>query len=347
MNKKRYLSIDCVKGIACIATVIIHYNISGGSIPESVGLAMKTVCRFAVPVFFCVSGFFLSSSAEIDSSKTIQKTLHIMKLLLGSALFYACYTYIYCSIDNIHWDISAYISEKITATKLIKLFLTHDPFVYSHLWFLIALIFCYLFVLLFINNSNRKIIYYLAPLCLIAYNCMHEFRILPTSITLPEMSSNIVLYNSFIFRALPAFLSGMILRNHCDKIAALKIPNTLLYSLAVFGCILSLIERNIFFEAQFYFGSYITWLSLMLWAIRNPSNGNSALIHVGRDLSMYVYILHIAVGKVIDFLGGKLHFWGHTPYYIARPFVVLILSLLVAECVFAAKRIVVKHTQAC
>ena len=48
MSKQRYPSIDCIKGLACIAVVIIHYNISGGSIPPEIGLAMKTVCRFAV-----------------------------------------------------------------------------------------------------------------------------------------------------------------------------------------------------------------------------------------------------------------------------------------------------------
>lgn len=338
MNKQRYPSIDCIKAIACIAVVIIHYNISGGSIPAVVGLAMKTVCRFAVPVFLCVSGFFLSSSKELDSRKILQKVRRIGKLLFWSALFYACYTCIYNLATAEHWDLAAYVSERLTATKLVKLMLTHDPFVYSHLWFMIALIFCYLFVLFFLCDQNRKCIYVLAPLCLVAFNCMQEFHILPTSIAVPEMSSRIYIYNSFLFRALPAFLIGMILRDQCEHITAMKIPNALLWGLAVLGCGVSLLERKLFFESQFYIGSYVTWIALMVWAIRNPDAGNGLLVHIGRDLSMYVYILHIAVGKGVDLLGGKLRLWGHTPYYIARPAVVLVLTLLVAEAVFSVKR---------
>lgn len=343
MSKQRYPSIDCIKALACIAVVIIHYNFSGGSIPDVVGLAMKTVCRFAVPVFFCISGFFLSSSKEIDSSKVIAKLQRIAKLLLISALFYACFTAVYYPISSKNWDMAAFVSERITATKLVKLVFTHDPLVYSHLWFLIALIFCYLFVLLCLNRKNRNCIYVLAPLCLLAFNAMQEFHILKTSIAVPEMSSRIYLYNSFLFRALPAFLTGMILRDHCEKITAWKVPTIVFFLLALFGCGLSLIERKLFFESQFYIGSYITWLSLMLWAMCHPNAGNPVLVHIGRDLSMYVYITHIAVGKVIDFLGGRLHMWGHTPYYIARPFVVLLLTLLVAELIFTGKHIAARR----
>lgn len=338
MSKQRYPSIDCIKGLACIAVVIIHYNISGGSIPPEIGLAMKTVCRFAVPVFFCISGFFLSASGEIDKRKTSRKALHILKLLLGSALFYACFTCLLQYAGNLHWSPVAYFKERVTVTKAVKFLLTHDPFAYSHLWFLIALVYCYWFVALFLNNSNRRIIYWLTPLCFAAFNLMQEFRLLPASLEVSGLTSRIYFYNSFLFRALPAFLSGMILRDRLDRIAALKISNAVLYALALFGCGLSLVERKVFFETQFYLGSYLTWICLMLWALRNPDSGNRILVHVGRDLSMYVYILHIAVGKTVDFLGGKLHFQGHTPYYLVRPFAVLILSLAVSECVFRAKQ---------
>ena len=47
----RWNSLDCLKGIACIAVVLIHYNISGGNIPAWIGAYTKALCRFAVPVF--------------------------------------------------------------------------------------------------------------------------------------------------------------------------------------------------------------------------------------------------------------------------------------------------------
>lgn len=334
MDKPRYTSIDCIKGLACIAVVFIHYNITGGSIHPYIGLGMKTVCRFGVPVFFCVSGFFLSSSKHIDANKIVKKTTRIIRMLFISGLFYLCFTYVWNPISNSSWNAAEQAASLLTATKLLKLIVTHDPLVYSHLWFMLALIFCYLFVLLFLNDRNRNIIYVMAPVCLITYSCMQEFHLIPMSFAVNGMESRIYIYNSFLFRGLPAFLFGMIMRDHQDKIVNLNISGKALLLLAFLGCCSSVIERKMLYEAQFYIGSYITWVSLMFWAIRNPNAKHPLLLHIGRDLSMYVYILHIAVGKTVDIIGGKLHFWGHDPYYIVRPFAVLLLSLLVSECVF-------------
>ena len=54
--ERRFRSIDCMKGISCLAVVLIHYNF-----PGDLGIAIKTLSRFAVPVFFAISGFFLVS----------------------------------------------------------------------------------------------------------------------------------------------------------------------------------------------------------------------------------------------------------------------------------------------
>ena len=49
-GKIRWNSIDCIKGLACIAIVLIHYNF-----PGDLGLAVKAFCRFGVPIFFITS----------------------------------------------------------------------------------------------------------------------------------------------------------------------------------------------------------------------------------------------------------------------------------------------------
>lgn len=51
--KIRYRSMDCIKGAACIAVVLIHYNF-----PGYLGIIIKTLSRFAVPFFFGVSGYY-------------------------------------------------------------------------------------------------------------------------------------------------------------------------------------------------------------------------------------------------------------------------------------------------
>lgn len=46
MKGRRYESIDTIKGISCIAVVLIHYLF-----PEPFAIPIKKMSRFGVPVF--------------------------------------------------------------------------------------------------------------------------------------------------------------------------------------------------------------------------------------------------------------------------------------------------------
>ncbi len=66
---------------------------------------------------------------------------------------------------------------------------------------------------------------------------------------------------------------------------------------------------------------------------------NHALAYIGRNLSLYVYILHIAAGKSVDLIFGKMKIGGSTLAIIGRPFMVVSLSLMAA---FIAHSIFIK-----
>ena len=119
-----------------------------------------------------------------------------------------------------------------------------------------------------------------------------------------------------------------------------KIPlNTLSLSvLVVVGVVLEALECNMFGDCQFYIGSYLIVFAMMIFAIKHPSAEWKLLTHLGRDLSMYIYIFHIAVGKVVDISAKNAHWWGKNPYYIGRPFLVMALSLLLAEVIWQSKK---------
>ena len=51
MEKVRQNGFDWFKGCACIAVILIHYYF-----PNNIGIGIRTISRFAVPVFFMVSG---------------------------------------------------------------------------------------------------------------------------------------------------------------------------------------------------------------------------------------------------------------------------------------------------
>ena len=112
----------------------------------------------------------------------------------------------------------------------------------------------------------------------------------------------------------------------------LNIP--VLALIAVSGSVCAVAESFLWGNSQFYVGNYITVFAMFLYALKFPDATHPVLLHIGRDLSVYVYLFHIAVGKAFDFLGSYAGFWGKDLWYILRPPAVLAGALLFAELIF-------------
>ena len=201
--------IDTIKGIACIAVVLIHYNWSG-----NVSEIIKTISRFAVPYFFFVSGYYLPNrEGEITSENLKRKIKHIFELAWKSGVIYAVFCIYWNSIMNSGWNLWTYTKDLIEPGKIIKFVLSSDPFVYSHFWYIIALLACYL-VLYPLRKMDKKLFLAGFLILLGAYILFAELKSfvgLNNFITLTE-ESTLVVSNLFIFRAMPFLLWGVYLK---------------------------------------------------------------------------------------------------------------------------------------
>ena len=117
--------------------MVIHYSFTGSL--EKVGGYINAMCRFAVPVFLGISGFYLSSTPFISDENVLRKIRHILKMIMVSALFYAVFFLWWYPLYDRTFELGSYLTEKMTAARIVKLFITNDPLIYSHLWFLLAL----------------------------------------------------------------------------------------------------------------------------------------------------------------------------------------------------------------
>ena len=338
MNKIRWKSMDVLKGICCIAVLFIHFNFKGDA-----GLYVKTFCRFAVPTFLMISGFFFLSDGKSDDGKTVKKIRHIVKLIVGSSVFYAVYTYVINKITDPDWSWSAFASEKIKAGKFVKLIITNDPFVYSHLWYMLALVYCYIFVVfLFEKNKRLKAPLVLAPVLLVCYSCLQEFsglHIFPVTVPIAGSEMVVCLFNLFIFRALPFFLFGIVFRQYYRKLSEIPLPFPVAVIIFIAGGVIAVIERQHFSESQFYIGTYIMVAMLFLTALKHPEKEIKLLGYIGRELSLYVYILHIAMGRITDLIIVELGIYSTNFYKWSRAFIILLMSLLAAQLVVLLKRL--------
>ena len=218
MKKVREKGFDWMKGCACIAVILIHY-----CFPNNLGTAVKTACRFAVPVFFIVSGYFMLSGEEnvCVRVKTIKKIKHISLILLPSGIFYFFVDIIRNLVTK--WgglSYHEYIENTINKWSILKFFITNSPFRYAHLWFLLALIYCYVLMLLFDKTYPKKLV-----------NCFPLFMFL--FLVFGLWSGRLHLRNSiygkiyvkdfFALRALPFFLAGMWLKKNRQIVMNWKI----------------------------------------------------------------------------------------------------------------------------
>lgn len=338
MNRIRWKSFDVLKGLSCIAVVLIHYNFSG-----DLGLYVKTFCRFAVPTFLIISGFFFLSDGKMNDAKVVGKIRHITNLLLGSGIFYAIFTVVYFKTTTSSWNWINYLAERATAGKIVKFFFTNDPLVYSHLWYMLALIYCYAFSLMVFKKEKRiRMVYFIAPVVLVLYSCMQEFGAaigMRSTVPIAQSDEVISIYNLFLFRALPFFLFGIIIKKNYERISRIPINTVAAVIIFIAGGCLAIYERTLFRESQFYVGTYIMVFAMVLTAVKKPESEIKLIGYIGRELSLYVYILHIAVGRTLDVVARELAFRDTAFYTWGRAFLVLILSLLVSQGVVSIKKL--------
>jgi len=333
---KRQNGFDYIKGLSCIAVVLIHYNF-----PGNMGIAIKAFCRFAVPVFLCVSGYFFLRNGKMEDTVVIKKIRHIFSLLMMSGVFYYVFAWIWNTQMSKGWNRTQFIQEKLLASKIVKLFITNDPFVYSHLWFLLGLLYCYAFASLYFAGSKRiKTIYVLAPFLLVGYAFLQEFGGLlgiSRSVAIPGTNDRIYLYNLFCFRALPFFMFGMIIKERQESISKITLTTACLWLVVVVGGILAIVERFMIGEAQFFVGSYVMVAAMFVWAIKSEMSERALLCFIGRELSLYIYIFHIAVGKSFDLFVSKMHLWGTPLVNYGKTPIVLVVTVLMAYLLYVAK----------
>lgn len=333
-KKPRNYALDALKGLACIGVMVIHYNF-----PEQAGAAMKAFSRFAVAIFLAISGYFYMQRDEQKQDGYLMRQLRSQsRLLVKAGLFYLIFSLIYYPLSTKGWDAAAFAAEKITAGKIVKLFVTNDPFVFSHLWYILGMVWCYLFLCvsridrLFRKRFGMWLALLLAAGLLVRYSTLQEFKDvlhISAGVKIPGTDDWLMKFNLFIYRVLPFFLFGAVIRHWQDKLAALPLKNWMLWGLFILGGVISAIEDRHFVVSQFYLGTYVQFFALMVWALKNPQ-GIKPLNYVGKNLSLHVYVFHIAVGRVVSLIMGKLHFWGTPVSSYGTPVCTWILTLLLA-----------------
>ncbi len=293
-EQSRADNIDILKAICAFLIVCIHVPF-----PGKVGAYFTTLTRVAVPVFFMITGYFYSDTvARHKEERQIRKIFFLV--VEANAIFF---------IWNIALGILrrdsmvTYVQEIFTGKSILKFLALNESPLAGHLWYLGAILYVLVIVLLVNKLNCRKILYYLAPVLLIADLIFGKYSLLIFHQEFPY-----ILVRNFLCVGIPYFCIGNLIRE--QQYTERWNKKVLQVLIAVFA-ITSLAERFALVNAglnatrDHYLST--TFLAICLFVYTLKSNWyNKELAVIGRKYSTWLYIIHPIFITVFSIVVGKL-----------------------------------------
>ena len=322
MNTHRNYSLDMLRGVSCIFVILIHYPF-----PGMWGALIKSICRTAIPFFFMLSGYYTNKnekkSTRVEIVKRIKKTISICA---GAAVFSLFMEYI---IFFRKQSFQKFFENYFDVGKIWRLIIWNDTGNITHLWFLFALVYCYIFVfviLLFSTPLNDYRIIDIAAFCLWVILIIFS-EILPLCGTIV----NHIFYRNALFTGFPFFWVGFRLKTKTFE----TINNIKFVFFSGIGIII--IERLLIGNIENSLGITILSVFSFIYAVDNTEWGECGiLVTLGKDYSLLIYILHWYIICVEYKIINELQFLNNYWYLSISPILVILYSIVAA--------IVVKNT---
>lgn len=268
-----------IKAIAAYFVIFIHCLF-----PSFLGSAIDSIARFAVPVFFIISGFYNYNKNYKNIAKSIKK---IFKLTCITYIIYFTW-FVIVNSDNIQL-----LKECVLSWFSIKTIIKYTVFniplpgISTHLWYLGAILYCYISFAIINKVNLLKLAYISAPILIMIHLFLGEilsyFNII---IPIPYL-------RNFLLIGFPFFMMGNLLAKHKERIEKCNFSNLYYCIIILLGLVLTLIERHSGHKNELYAGSVISSLFLVIYAIQYPAKFiNTKLEYIGKNYSLFIYIMH-------------------------------------------------------
>lgn len=320
----RKTALDILKFISAILIVTIHIMF-----PGNLGVFFKAFSRFAVPVFFMVSGYFSYNAIENRNYlKLRNRIVKLLKIYIPSAILYFVVELLIRD-RSIWFD---YIKESICLSSLIKLILFNKPLFNTPLWFLLALIYCYLLIMLLLKFNKLKVMEVLTPILLVVSILFFDIILGVINI---EISQLIV--RNFLLMGMPFVCIGYFLKMNENRLSGIN--NLALLSTLILGFAVFIIEYLFLYNmSELYFGSSIIAVSLFILCIRDnrQQKSNKFFAYIS-DASLTIYIVHSPLSNVCNKLIDKTGMNRTVAFEYIYPIVIILLSIIISFFIYVVK----------
>ena len=282
--RKRNLPLDLFKVFLAFLVICIHF---AGEAYDHFPLY-----RLAVPMFFMISGYFnYHADGEIRKKRAktlISRTVNYMIIGFG---IYIVYDFFLCYAEG--KGVGYYFTTLFHDDLFLDFFVLNTPITYSgyQLWFLIALFVLSLVHFLVVKYRKEKWYYLLVPCLIAVYLFFSGYMRLLQYTDMPIRYTR----NAMVF-GLPNFALGYLLAKHMGQ-KRVNLPKKLLFlALGILFFFLQIAESRIVVMEMYVSTVLSAIFFLLFFTSLGTTKGAIYYKLCGKDLSFYIYVLHVAVG---------------------------------------------------
>lgn len=324
----RNQSVECARLIASFFVVFVHCPF-----PGRIGKAVVCVGRFAVPMFFMISGYF---SYQAGSKKLAVRVRRMLWLNLLATAVYVFKRYLLES--NFQWGLAESVLELApSGEQLLQwLILSFNPYS-EHLWYLAAAWACYLVLWVYVTFFGEAEVRYQPLYGLCAGLFVLQF-IFGEMAGVLGMSVPYVLYRNALLPGLPLFGLGLFLREYRERLVKnFELRDGKLLGIILMGMGYCFFWRFTVGEIDLPFGMILAVAALVLLLTAHPrvTAGGTMMEHCISKfgfLSAAVYILHQFFNIFYHRMGMP---WAALVFGRAEPFLrpVIVLGITLAASI--------------
>lgn len=329
----RNQTLDAVKALSAYFVVLLHIRFPGRT-----GEIINVLARFAVPLFFMVSGYFCYRSDGKALKKLPGKIGHVFWLTVISYAFYVVWQCFQRSIEG--KAVGSWLAE-IVEREHIKEFLLYNNStpVKWHLWFLPALLYCYVLFAVVERFRLHWAAYLLIPLLMLGHFWREEATVF-TGEFYKTMEFRNYLYTGFPFFMLGHWIHS---RKREPSRELEKSQIAVLWSGILVGSVLSIAEYFKYGLMELFVGSVILSVSVFLLAVSAGercvpgTRYRNILAEIGSKYAFFIYLFHLAVADIVKDFAVLFRVDGTVVYGWLRPVLVCALTTGAAVGISALK----------
>ena len=331
-SRNRIYGLDILK-VFCISFIILLHT---GALKNCLSINLDPICRFAVPCFFMITGFFYHST--VNAKRDVSQIKKVIILILIANAVLILLNVIDCLLSGksvVDWLLSC-----VSIKKMIRLFLFNNGIIdgrfgSDYIWYLNEL---YVLVIAYIFRKLGifKVLYYLTPVLLICGFVIECFSQQLFGVNFSAEASYCY-YRNFLTVGIPYFCIGNLL-NRFDLEKIKKHKFALLIVSVILLCV-SFVEFRVELHfslctnGEFFIVTPLYSISIFLFfysafADKKPNKLFGFIALVGERYVVWIYLFHFPMIALIRVLFSYFGLPDINLFVLS--FLTLLLSFLVS-----------------